>query len=417
MEINLTITNLEDIQYLENIKLDDKDDILRTALTIGLKSIQMSEMKLDCHSYMDPIKQLIDNSNHDHDNLLTDIDDKLNDLLHLKNNSNRKGKLSEELCIQLLNKKYPKWSFKNISQESYEGDCRAIETEIGQILYEFKCYDTNINRDQIQKFYRDLEYTGIKYGIFVSNTSGIVGKKNIDWEIKDDKLLVYVSNMGMSGYGCIIATELLLALISINIFDKEKNWLYMQNIDFDHIKENLIKYLSDYKNNNELITKHKFLIREQREKINHCMEILEKDIFEIELKSGKILKDMMQIVEDINIEKGCFIEFNKERYLENIENKKFKFYLERCMDLSGDLEIQIKNDELYFITNKNIIAYTKKTKTKIDLCFPIIDDNIHINLKYEKIKQNLIIIELKDIVEIWEIIKKKLMYKVILNGY
>ena len=223
MEINLTITNLEDIQYLENIRLDDKNDILKTALTIGLKSIQMSEMKLDCHSYIDPIKKLINDSNNDHNDLLTDIDHKLNDLLHLKNNSNRKGKLSEELCIQLLNKKYPKWSFINISQESYEGDCRAIETEIGQILYEFKCYDTNINRDQIHKFYRDLEYTGIKYGIFVSNTSGIVGMKNIDWEIKDNKLLVYVSNMGMNGYGCIVATELLLALISINIFDKEKN--------------------------------------------------------------------------------------------------------------------------------------------------------------------------------------------------
>ena len=103
MEINLTITNLEDIQYLENIKLDDKDDILKTALTIGLKSIQMSEMKLDCHSYIDPIKQLIDNTNQDHNHLLSNIDDKLNDLLHLKNNSNRKGKLSEEICIQLLN--------------------------------------------------------------------------------------------------------------------------------------------------------------------------------------------------------------------------------------------------------------------------------------------------------------------------
>ena len=40
----------------------------------------------------------------------------------------------------------------------------------------------------------------------------------------------------------------------------------MQNIDYDHIKENLIKYLSDYKINNELITKHKFLIREQEKK-------------------------------------------------------------------------------------------------------------------------------------------------------
>ena len=332
----------------------------------------------------------------------------------MKSNSNRKGKLSEEICIQLLNKKYPNWSFQNISQESYEGDCRAIETEVGQILYEFKCYDTNISRDQIQKFHRDLEYTGIKYGIFVSNTSGIVGKKNIDWEMIDDKLLVYVSNMGMNGHGCIVATELLLALLSINIFDKEKNWLYIQNIELDSIKNNLMEYLSKFKDNSESITKHKFLIREQRDKINHCMELLEKDIFQIELKSKNILDSMLQIIDDFHIEKCPFTDFEKDTYLEKIENKKFKFYLDRCIDLSDNLQIKIKKNELYFLNNKTIIAYTKKTKTKIDLCFPIIHDNIHINLKYEKVKQKEIIIELKDEIEIWEIIQKKLMYNILI---
>ena len=44
--------------------------------------------------------------------------------------------------------------------------------------------------------------------------------------------------MGMNGYGCIVTTELLLALISINIFDKEKIG-YMQNIDYDHYKKKI----------------------------------------------------------------------------------------------------------------------------------------------------------------------------------
>lgn len=411
MEINFTITNLEDIQYLENIKLDDKENILKTALTIGLKSLQMSEMKLDCHSYIDPIKTLIDDSNTDHNHLLTNIDDKLNDLLHLKNNSNRKGKLSEEICIQLLNKKYPKWSFINISQESYEGDCRAIETEIGQILYEFKCYDTNINRDQIHKFYRDLEYTGLKYGIFVSNTSGIVGKKNIDWEIHNDKLIIYVSNMGMNGYGCIIATELLLALLSVNIFDKEKNWLYSQNIDLNIIQENLIGYLDNFKNNCESITKHKFLIREQRDKINSCLEILEKDIFQIELNSNNIFESMLNMIDEIHIEKCPFSDIPIDKYLDTIQNKKFKFYLQRCLDLSKKLEIKIKGNDLYFTHDKKIISYTKINKSKIDLYFPIYNDNININIKYEKFKNNEIIIELKDTIEIWEIIQNKFNYQ------
>jgi len=407
MEINCTITNEEDISYLENIKLDDKDKILKTAITIGLKSIQMSETKLDCHSYIDPIRSLIQESTSGNNTAISIIDDKLNDLLHLKSNSNRKGKLSEEICIQLLNDKYPSWSFYNISQESYEGDCRAIESDIGPILYEFKCYDTNINRDQILKFHRDLEYTGVKYGIFVSNTSGIVGKKNIDWEILNDKLLIYVSNMGMNGYGCIIATELLVALVSINIFDKEKNWLYSQNIDLNFIKENLIGYLDTYKENLELITKHKYLIQEQRTKINQCMEILEKDIFQIELNSKNILEKMLQITDEIHIEKFPLESIQIEQFLDKILNKKMKFYYGRCIQIANQYEIKTKQNELYFLKDKQIIAYTKSTKVKIDICFPIVNDTVQLDLRYDKIKQNIIMIELKDDINLWEYIQNK----------
>ena len=75
----------------------------------------------------------------------------------------------------ILIKNYPSWSFLDVSKEGYEADCKAFETPTGQILYEFKNYDYNVNRDQVNKFIRDLNHTNIKYGIFVSNTSGIVG--------------------------------------------------------------------------------------------------------------------------------------------------------------------------------------------------------------------------------------------------
>ena len=57
-------------------------------------------------------------------------------------------------------------SFKDVSRQGYEGDCRAFETPVGQILYEFKSYDHNVNREQIYKFIRDLDHTNIKYGVF-----------------------------------------------------------------------------------------------------------------------------------------------------------------------------------------------------------------------------------------------------------
>ena len=48
--------------------------------------------------------------------------------------------------------------FLDVSQIGYEGDCRAFETPIGQILYEFKNYDHNVNRDQVSKFIRFRTY-------------------------------------------------------------------------------------------------------------------------------------------------------------------------------------------------------------------------------------------------------------------
>ena len=56
MKLLFELINKEDIEYLESFDEPKRDEILRTAITIGLKSIQMSEVNMDCHSYFDPLK-------------------------------------------------------------------------------------------------------------------------------------------------------------------------------------------------------------------------------------------------------------------------------------------------------------------------------------------------------------------------
>ena len=409
MNLSFKIINPEDIHYIKQINQNDVEKILQTAISIGFKSLQMSETKIDCHSYIDPLKQMIDDSTSESKNSLHLINEKLNDLLHIKTNSSRKGKLSEDLCCQLLNHKYPSWSFKDVSKEGYEGDCRALETDIGQILYEFKCYDTNVNREQIIKFHRDMEHTGLKYGIFVSNTSGIVGKKNIEWELlNDDKLVIYVSNMGMNGYGCIIATELLLALVSINIFEKDKHYILYQNFNVNDIIENLIPCIDDYRRDLESITKHKQCIRDQKNKINQSMDIIEKNIFQIELNCNSTFSKMMNIIDDIKIEKQPFQEITIDEFIETIINPKMKFYFKQLLKLKHkEYDISIKNNAFYFLKDQQLIAYTKCTKIKMDLIFTILNDQFIVDIRYEKLKNKEIIIEIKDDVNIWSHIQNK----------
>ena len=74
--------------------------------------------------------------------------------------------------------------------------------------------------------------------------------------------------MGLSGYGCILGTELLLSLIDINILEKDKNWLLYQNYELEDLIKNISESIDSLRNNIESYTKHRELINEQRIKIN-----------------------------------------------------------------------------------------------------------------------------------------------------
>lgn len=403
MDISFTINNTEDIQYLQ--KLDQSNDktneLLRSALSIGLRSIQMSETNMNCQSYLNPLKSIFLDTN----NKIEDIDHKLNSFLHLQSNSSKKGDLSENICRKLLSKKYTEWEFNDVSNESYSGDCRALKTPIGEILYEFKNYDTNVNREQVQKFHRDLEYTGINYGIFVSNTSGIVGKKSVEWEIiQRNKIVIYVSNLGYNGHGCIVGTELLLALVKINVLDTSKMYFY-QNYELNDLKENLSLLSDEYQTNLEGLTKHKFLIKEQKHKINLCMESLEKSIFDIELNQKSIFKKIFNIISSIDTENNS---------LEQIQNHSELEYHEPIVKkiselfLTSNFDVFIDKKEVFFKLNNTFHAFTKHHKSKIELIFPIQNDICSVNLKYEKIKNKEIIIELKDNHSLMELIYERI---------
>ena len=60
------------------------------------------------------------------------------------------------------------------------------------------------------------------------------------------------------------------------------------------------------------------------------------------------------------------------------------------------------------VCNEKIICSTKTIKTKIEILFPILNDTIQLNRKYEKIRGSDISVELKDDYHILEIIESKL---------
>lgn len=412
MKLLFELLNQEDIKYIESFNEPKRDEILRTAITIGLKSIQMSEVNMDCHSYFDPLKNIIETSTIENKEKICDIDDKLDALLHIRTNSSRKGRLSEDLCIQRLIQRYPTWDISDVTYIGHEGDCRA-KTPFGEILYEFKSYDTNVNREQLNKFYKDLENTGIKYGIFVSNTSGIVGKKDLEWEIiNKDTLVIYISNTGFNGQGCIMATELLIALIENNIMKQENHWLLYQNYETDNIYRNLVDSLDDYRSNNEMIYKLRKHIKEYRNRNNIMIDNLESEIFQLSLNTENTFSKILGLVQCIKSKQKIIKTFDFDDFIvKHNFNDKFILYLKELYKIIENLGLIIHTcDNEWLIFKEDLeIAKTKILKSKIQLCISHYPEKLNdFNPQYEEFKDKKIIITLNDNYKIWEIINLRL---------
>ena len=396
MELSIHIDNKEDIDYITNLK-ENKDEILKSAITIGLKSISMSEIKMDCNSYFHPIKDIIDTS-------ISTLEDKMDTLLFSKNNAAKKGKLGEKLCTTILTQYYPMWEINDVATDGYQGDCR-IKTGEYEILCEFKTYETNINSTEVEKFKRDMKHTGLPYGIFISNTSGIVGKDTIEWEIYDNKILVYVSNMGLNGFGCIVGIEILKSLIEMNILNNNKN-IYYENYKVDELKKSIEIGLNKLRNTNERIIKHRELLKEQRDKISKSFDLLERDIFEIEVELTNDLQDILNQFKDTNVNSCLITIFNEKEYLEKIEDQKIKTTLSKLFHLlTCKYDINCIDNDLLLNNGEFIIKVYKK---KIEIKQSIKNNDITINILYDKIKGNNIVTEIKDENDTWNYLKKKL---------
>ena len=412
MDLSVPIYNEEDIEYIRGLPKDNFDKVIQMALSIGFKSIQMSEVNMDCHSYFEPLKQIIDKSTGENTDKIQEIDDKLDALLHIRTNSSRKGRLSEDLCIRRLNQQYPEWAFSDVTHVGHEGDCRA-KTPVGEILYEFKSYDTNVNKEQLNKFYKDLETTGIKLGIFVSNTSGIVGKKDLEWEIIDGQtLVIYISNIGFNGQGCIMATELLLALMKNNILDSENHWLLYQNYETDEIYRNLVDTLDEYRKNNELTCKLQKHIQEYRSRNNSMIDGLESEVFQIKLNTENTFSKMMGLVEQIKSEKNFIENFCLDDFIlqNNCSDKFAEIFKQLDKVIRGlDLQIHLIANEWVIKRDDVIMAQTKTLKSKIQLYIMSYPDPLeNFNPRYEEFRDKKIIIELNDNHKIWSIIQLRL---------
>jgi len=174
--------------------------------------------------------------------VLNKIDSVNENLLALTSgNSSLLGKFNENIIEKYFKNHFPHFETVNTSVSGEKcGDIVInTHTNMGKISIESKNYgpERSIPSGEIEKFKRDLMNSGIKFGIFISTNSRITGKNTIDYELFEDKIIVY---LGPAGHDCSLLNMAIYFLITINELEviHNKQISIESNKDFrDKLKE------------------------------------------------------------------------------------------------------------------------------------------------------------------------------------
>ena len=123
--------------------------------------------------------------------LLSDV----KDVLKRMENSSSKGKMSENIVLNILRGLFPSAEVEYVGSQKESGDIMIHRKDKQKILVENKCYESRqVTSDQVKKFIHDVDTQNCS-GLFLSQEGGIVNKENFEINIHNRNVLLYIHNV------------------------------------------------------------------------------------------------------------------------------------------------------------------------------------------------------------------------------
>ena len=189
-------------------------------------------------------------------------------------NSTIKGQDGEEFTFHQLNRLFPRAEITDCHKQPNRCDFIMQQADFSMML-EIKNYKTNVNKGEIDKFYRDVDNeinNDIKCAILISLRSGICNKKDFDFEVRNGKPLLFLHNISDNMMNITLAVKFL----NMVLHQKDIDFTNQEVVDCfrnlaSSIKRNFTRQRKQVeKYSAEQIT----LIAEQETNIHKLFEIL-----------------------------------------------------------------------------------------------------------------------------------------------
>ena len=123
------------------------------------------------------------------------LQSEVKDVLKRMENSSSKGKMSENIVLNILRGLFPSAEVEYVGSQKESGDIMIHRKDRQRILVENKCYESkNVGSDQVKKFIHDVDIQNCS-GLFLSQEGGIVNKDNFEINIHNRNVLLYIHNV------------------------------------------------------------------------------------------------------------------------------------------------------------------------------------------------------------------------------
>ncbi len=194
IEQNESLKYKTDIQRLE-------DRIRQSEESLRVRNVEYNalygELTEKHEEKTDSLRSMYEGKVEENVRIANEMREKYEKTLIKSHNSTIKGQEGEEHTHQQLNCLFPKAEFHDCHKESGRGDFIMTEGEFVMML-EIKNYTGNVNKTEIDKFYRDVKSENnhdIKCAVLLSLRSGIANKQDFTFEIVNNKPVLFLHNV------------------------------------------------------------------------------------------------------------------------------------------------------------------------------------------------------------------------------
>jgi len=216
MTLKLTLRDPRATEIVKSIPVKRRDEVIEKYIILGemvVSHASIGTRKETIEDFFAPLRSDIDM-----------IREQLKLIVPTIATPAKKGEISVETIFQSLQEHFMDDSFEDVSKIGKYTDILATTSDARiPVLIELKDYKGIIPSEEIEKFWRDMERRGTRYGIFVSMRSGITKCSScINMKTEMNKTAVFVNNSELNWSGHLFAFYVVKKVAELDSLKKKE---------------------------------------------------------------------------------------------------------------------------------------------------------------------------------------------------